>query len=87
MEGARTVKVGPKGQVVIPKKIREEMGIAPGDRVVVYELEGAAQIAKHRTARQLRGVLKHLPGDPLAELEAEHRAEVDEQHAEQRANR
>jgi len=28
-------KVGPKGQVVIPKVVREHMGIMPGDEVVM----------------------------------------------------
>ncbi|MPM09553.1 hypothetical protein SDC9_55874 [bioreactor metagenome] len=30
-----TVKVGPKGQVVIPKEIRDMFGIAPGDSLII----------------------------------------------------
>lgn len=29
-----TVTVGPKGQVVVPSEVREQMGIAPGDKLV-----------------------------------------------------
>ena len=37
--GGMTHKVGTKGQVVIPKAIREEIGIKPGDEVV-FEPDG-----------------------------------------------
>jgi len=32
-----TYKVGPKGQVVLPKAIRARLGIHPGDEVLVEE--------------------------------------------------
>lgn len=33
-----TATVGPKGQVVIPVDIREQMGVKPGDKLVVLYL-------------------------------------------------
>jgi len=30
------VKVGPKGQIVIPAEAREQFGIKPGDKVVIF---------------------------------------------------
>lgn len=42
-----TVKVGPKGQVVIPKEIREMFGIQPGDSVMVMA-DSSRGIAIHK---------------------------------------
>jgi len=30
-----TVKIGPKGQIVIPKEVREMLGVEPGDSVLL----------------------------------------------------
>lgn len=48
-----TSKVGPKGQVVIPKPLRDALGIQPGD-YVDFELAGRAVV-----------VLPARPGGPL----------------------
>lgn len=78
-----THKVGAKGQVVIPKAIRDEIGIEPGDEVV-FESEGK-EVRIHRLADEpeqrrkrieaLRGVWADIPGLSTADLEAERRAE------------
>lgn len=70
-----TYKVGPKGQVVLPKAIRQRLGIEPGDEVVVEEEDGHVTIHKARPLRELRGSLKDGP-DMLADLEREHREEI-----------
>ena len=49
-------KVGPKGQVVIPKKFRDELGIEPGDEVVVSLSENGVLIQSVHTAQSLRGM-------------------------------
>lgn len=41
-----TYKVGVKGQVVLPKSVRERVGINPGDEVTVAEKGGVVQIRK-----------------------------------------
>jgi|CXWL01.1.fsa_nt_gi AbrB family looped-hinge helix DNA binding protein len=56
-----THRVGAKGQVVIPKELRVELGIEPGDEVNfwLHEDHVAVRPAEHR--RPLRGRLKASP--------------------------
>jgi AbrB family looped-hinge helix DNA binding protein len=78
-----THKVGAKGQVVIPKAIREQIGIEPGDEVV-FEPDGrdvrVRRVAddpegRERDIRSLRGAWKDIPGTGTAALEEERRKE------------
>jgi len=70
-----TSRVGPKGQVVIPKAFRDELGIGPGDEVVFSLVDGAVLVEPVREWRSLKGALKGLGS--VAELEAEHRWEIE----------
>ncbi|MBN1947936.1 MAG: type II toxin-antitoxin system PrlF family antitoxin [Bradymonadales bacterium] len=49
-----------KGQVTIPKSIREFLRVGPGDRVVFYTAEDGRVIMEPETVdiRSLRGVIK-----------------------------
>jgi AbrB family looped-hinge helix DNA binding protein len=79
-----TYKVGAKGQVVLPKELRDRHGIQPGDEVQFDDLDGRISVRKVESraeiARRLRGFLRD-DRDPVpltARLEAEHRREIDE---------
>ncbi|MBI2077658.1 MAG: AbrB/MazE/SpoVT family DNA-binding domain-containing protein [Euryarchaeota archaeon] len=39
-------RLGSKGQIVIPKAVREELGLSPGDAAFVFTHEGHAHIEK-----------------------------------------
>lgn len=67
--------MGPKGQVVLPKGLRDKLGIRPGDDVVVEEVGDEARVRRVEKERRLRGLLKD--GDFLGELEAEHLREIE----------
>ena len=69
----RTQKVGPKGQVVIPKKIRDELGIEPGDEVIVSLSENNIIIQSVSSTKNLMGIFAGL--DLLEILEEDHRIE------------
>jgi AbrB family looped-hinge helix DNA binding protein len=73
-------RVTSKGQVVIPKPVREQLRWASGTQLAVEILAGGAVrltlLAAEDAIDTLYGCLKDLPRDPLADLEAEHRAEI-----------
>jgi antitoxin PrlF len=80
-----THKVGVKGQVVIPKAIRDEIGIQPGDEVT-FEPDGSevrvrrveddrAQLASD--VKSLRGIWSNAPDGGPEELLEERRREYE----------
>jgi AbrB family looped-hinge helix DNA binding protein len=54
------VKVSPKFQVVIPKAIRDELQIEPGQQLLMYALDGALRLVPHRSVKELRGMAKGM---------------------------
>ena len=54
------VKVGERGQVVIPKPIREALGIRPGDRLIVEITAGGVLMYRQPDSytKALRGLYK-----------------------------
>jgi AbrB family looped-hinge helix DNA binding protein len=80
-----THKVGVKGQVVIPKAIRDEIGIKPGDEVT-FEPDGAEVRVRRveddpaqraRGIKSLRGIWADTPGGGTDALLEERRRERD----------
>jgi AbrB family looped-hinge helix DNA binding protein len=58
-----TVTVSPKYQVVIPRSIREKLGIRPGQQVQVIPYENRIEFIPLRPARELRGFLRGMSTD------------------------
>jgi AbrB family looped-hinge helix DNA binding protein len=50
-----TTRIGPKGQVVIPKHIRERASLEPGDEVEVELRDDEIVVTAHRRPRHLGG--------------------------------
>ena len=55
-----TVTISPKYQVVIPKAIREELKLEPGQKVEAIAYEGRIELIPVRPARQMRGFVKGI---------------------------
>ena len=51
-----TVKVSPKFQIVIPKKIREELGLKPGEELNIFVLGRSIWVQRPRPIKGLRGI-------------------------------
>lgn len=54
------VTVSPKYQVVIPRHIREALGLEPGQKVQAFEYEGRVEFIPVRPAKALRGFVRGL---------------------------
>ena len=65
------VKVGPRGQITIPKSYRESLNIDPGDNVMIVESEGELHLRPiTETIFDMRGIIQvEEPQDLEAVLE------------------
>lgn len=58
-----TVTISPKYQVVIPQRIREALGLKPGQKVRVIQYEGRVEFVPVMSARKARGFLRGIDTD------------------------
>ena len=55
-----TVTISPKYQVVIPRKVREQIGLRPGQVVQVIVYENRIELVPIRPIKDLRGFLRGI---------------------------
>lgn len=65
----RKVTISPKFKVVIPKEMREKLGLEPGQKVEALMYDDRIELIPVRPARQMRGFLKGI--DTFVEREAD----------------
>ncbi len=78
------VKTSSKGQVVIPKDIREKLGITPGKRLLFRVIENHAEITPlpDDPIKQMRGILRGGKSMATALLkERQKDNQIDEKHS------
>ena len=79
-----THRVGPKGQVVIPKEIRDRLGISPGDTVVFQDTGDGVIVRRAIELDDLVGILRG-DGGALSDYEAQKRDEREMERQRERA--
>jgi len=55
-----TVKVSPKFQVVIPRDVREAMGLTAGQKLVVFRFENRIEMIPAEPIKKLRGFARGI---------------------------
>ncbi|MGH9462396.1 MAG: AbrB/MazE/SpoVT family DNA-binding domain-containing protein [Vicinamibacteria bacterium] len=55
-----TVTVSPKYQVVIPREVRESLGLKPGEKIQVFQFEGRIELIPVKDLKKMRGFLKGI---------------------------
>lgn len=55
-----TVTISPKYQVVIPKDIREKLGLSPGQKVQAIVYDDRIELIPVRPIKKMRGFLKGI---------------------------
>jgi AbrB family looped-hinge helix DNA binding protein len=55
-----SVRISPKYQVVIPKEVRERMGLKPGQQLEVLDFDGHIELVPLRDIKELRGAARGI---------------------------
>ena len=63
----KEVTVSPKFQVVIPRAVRESLGIKPGQKVQVLQYGDRIELVPVKSVKEMRGFLKGI--DTVVERE------------------
>jgi len=66
-----SVTLSPKYQVVIPRHVRERLGLRPGEKLQVISFDDRIELIPVRPMRQMKGFLKGF--DPKFEREKDDR--------------
>lgn len=60
-----TVTISPKYQMVIPRSVRDRLGLRVGQQVQVIPYENRIEVIPVRPARELRGAFRGMATDLL----------------------
>jgi len=63
----KTVTVSPKYQVVIPREVREELSIKPGEKMQVINYANRIELVPVKKIKSMRGFLKGINSSIIRE--------------------
>jgi AbrB family looped-hinge helix DNA binding protein len=61
------VTVSPKFQIVIPREIRDRLGLRPGQKITLLERDGIITAIPDQPLKKFRGILKGMSSSGLRE--------------------
>ena len=61
------VKISPKYQVVIPKRIRDALHLRPGQRLQIMEIGNRIELIPERSIEEMEGFLEGIDTEVLRE--------------------
>jgi len=59
----QAVTLSPKYQIVIPRPVRDNLHLHPGQKIQVVEFDGRIELIPERDIEELRGFLKGINTD------------------------
>lgn len=66
-----TVSISPRFEIRLPRRVREELGLAPGQRLRVLHYAGRIELVPFRPVFECAGLLTEVPGDGDSETAKE----------------
>ena len=77
------LRMGDRGRIVIPQQIREDQGLNPGDKLVIFSDEkGMTLMTREQLKEKVQANFREYPGSMADELIADRRAEAQRDLAE-----
>ena len=67
-----TVTLSTKGQLVIPREVRDRLGLEPGARITLLEKGGVVYLVPERPLEALRGIARGTKPKGLREKKDRH---------------
>lgn len=65
----RPVTISAKFQILIPREVRESLGLRPGQQLQVIAHEGRLELIPVRPVKELRGVLRGIDTNVEREID------------------